>query len=105
MHDEGVLRRRKGEAIRTDAFPNDSTYRTWGGPGSGSACALCAVLVPPDQLEVEVEFDRTGARYHAHVGCFMAWEGERRRAEFSRAPGEQPSVTLAAGATLAPKAG
>lgn len=52
--------------------------RMWGGPSSGGAdCAICAQVVPPGELEFEMEFDREGGasepdRYRIHVRCLAA---------------------------------
>ena len=41
-------------------LPNRRPDRTWGGPGVGAACAVCALPVNPDQMEFEIEFAREG---------------------------------------------
>ena len=82
--EEQVLRTKASEVLRRGNLPNRRPDRTWGGPGVGAACAVCALPVNPDQMEFEIEFARDGDypgldNFHVHVRCFAAWEFERRR--------------------------
>ena len=82
--EEQVLRTKASEVLRRGNLPNRRPDRTWGGPGVGPACAVCALPVNPDQMEFEIEFARDGDypgldNFHVHVRCFAAWEFERRR--------------------------
>jgi hypothetical protein len=82
MSDNGMLRDRVREAIRTGKLPDRSPERTWGGQGSGTCCAICDERLSPHQVEFELEFatgddGRGGENCHVHVCCFSAWERQR----------------------------
>ncbi len=46
-------------------------------------CAVCGVVITPDEPEIEVEFTSQGVqpvdRYYLHVRCLAAWEFERTK--------------------------
>jgi hypothetical protein len=82
------------EAICSGKLPDRSAERTWAGRGCGAPCAICGRPINADELEYELEFatgDNTTAAgthsaagkpladYHVHIGCFWAWESERRK--------------------------
>ncbi len=78
----GLFRDRAPETIRTGTLPDLSPERTWGGPGSGTSCAICGARLKPEEPEFELEFASTGngtvgQGYHVHVFCFSAWERQR----------------------------
>jgi hypothetical protein len=80
--DEQTLRAEARAAIQNGKLPARRPDRTWGGPGVGAPCSVCALPVEKDQLEFEVEFAHDGQnpgldKYHLHVKCFAAWEFER----------------------------
>jgi hypothetical protein len=80
--DEQALRAQARAAIQNGKLPARRPDRTWGGPGVGVPCSVCALPVEKDQLEFEVEFAHDGQnpgldKYHLHVKCFAAWEFER----------------------------
>lgn len=82
MSNKGMLRDRVREAIRTRKLPDRSPERTWGGPGSGTCCAICDEQLRPDEVEFELEFATGdngigGENCHVHVCCFSAWERQR----------------------------
>lgn len=86
MPDEIQLREKARAAIRSGTLPIAKPARTFGGPGSDVACAVCGEPVTHDQMELEIEFNRHGVapgldRYHLHVRCFAAWEFERTKIE------------------------
>lgn len=89
MNDDSELRKLARDSMAQGSLPNSMPAQTWGGPGTGTICALCGSKVGSDQLEFEVEFAReTGAagRYHLHVACFSAWDAERRAGAARRIP-------------------
>jgi hypothetical protein len=80
--DEQDLREQARAVVKAGKLPARRPDRTWGGPGVGAPCAVCAVPVDKDQLEFEIQFARNGDnprldKYHVHVRCFAAWEFER----------------------------
>jgi hypothetical protein len=84
MPDESLLREQARDAIRSGKLPLHEANRTWGGPGVGAPCAVCALAVTKDQMEIEIEFVHNGDspgldKYHVHVRCFAAWEFERNK--------------------------
>lgn len=84
MIDDGALKEKAREAIRTEKLPNRAPSRIWGGNGFWMSCAICGNLVNADELGYELRFsDREGlttdAEYHVHIRCFAAWDAERRR--------------------------
>jgi hypothetical protein len=86
MPDEAYLRECARLAIRNGRIPSRQADRTWGGPGVGAVCSVCALPIGKDQLEFEIQFAHDGGKpgldkYHVHVRCFAAWEFERRGAD------------------------
>jgi hypothetical protein len=85
MGDESVLAAGAGDAMKTSKLPKHRPERMWGGPGSGSSCAICGKTIGTEELEFELQFASEGgsatANYHVHVHCFAAWELERRDAK------------------------
>lgn len=84
-HEELALRELARKALRTDALPNRSPLRLWGGQGSGAVCPLCGKPIAAADAELELEFAAEEAgldarEFHLHVRCFAAWETERRAA-------------------------
>ena len=84
MPDETLLREQARAAIRSGKLPSHQADRTWGGPGVGARCAVCALAVTKDQMEIEIEFAHDGDapgldKYHVHVRCFAAWGFERNK--------------------------
>ena len=81
MPDDLILKAKARKAIHSGKLPATKPSCAWGGPGSGTPCALCRDPVRPDQIEMEIEYRRDGARgldnYHLHLRCFAAWELER----------------------------
>jgi hypothetical protein len=111
-------RQRARAVIQAGTLPNRPPARTWGGPGLGMPCTICGEAVLPHEVEVEIEFagDRGGLaarNFHAHVGCFMAWDVERQRVEpgrgaacsGDRAPSSVPISMTVTMAGAMPKAG
>ena len=86
MPDEAILREKAKASIRMGNLPRRQPDRTWGGPGVGAECGVCALPVTKDQMEFEIQFIKDGDvpgldKFHVHVRCFAAWEFERRTAE------------------------
>lgn len=78
MIDEQSLRDRARDAIRTGALPERGPERTYGGPGTGVTCAVCAVRISAADIEVEVELAAEDRRFFMHPRCFAAWDAECR---------------------------
>ncbi|HET6584467.1 MAG TPA: hypothetical protein VFG69_13490, partial [Nannocystaceae bacterium] len=81
MTDDGELRRHVRESILTGRLPRRPADRVWGGAGSDCTCSVCGRRVGAEELEFELEFDRSEPagppqRLHAHAGCLRAWERE-----------------------------
>ena len=79
MPDELLLREKAREAIRNGNVPIAKPGRTWGGPGTGEACAVCGEPVRRSDLGFELEFQPETAKYHFHIRCLAAWEFERTK--------------------------
>jgi hypothetical protein len=75
---EDEMRSRARELIKAGRLRCGEHYRTWGGRGSNEPCALCDVVIRPDEVEYEIEFtDPDGARvYRFHFLCHDAWQHE-----------------------------
>jgi hypothetical protein len=86
MPDEAHLREDAREALRLGKLPSEQPARLWGGPGVGAVCAICRRPASRSQIEVAIEFARTGPvpgldKYHLHLRCFAAWELERSQGD------------------------
>jgi hypothetical protein len=84
MRSEASLRSLARRAIRAGKLPRRRPDRTWGGPGAGAPCAVCAQSIRPDQVEYELQFaDAADAhrmdRFQMHLRCFAVWELERTK--------------------------
>ena len=84
MPDEPRLREQARAAIQSGKLPSRIPDRTWGGPGIGVLCAVCALPETNAELEFEIEFARDVDfpgldSFHVHVQCFAAWEFERNK--------------------------
>jgi hypothetical protein len=54
--------------------------------GVGAVCAICHRPASRNQIEIAIEFARTGPvpgldKYHLHLRCFAAWELERSQGD------------------------
>jgi hypothetical protein len=57
MSDDHALREKVREAISTGRLPAiREAARGWGGRGCGARCTVCAEVVRPDEVEIELEF-------------------------------------------------
>ena len=78
--DQAALRRRAEEKIKTGALPLQTPDRSWTGPGSGEACGVCGLPIPPTGPEFDLEFGSsavpTFVRFHRV--CLAMWELLRR---------------------------
>jgi hypothetical protein len=84
MPNEAALRRLARLVLENGKLPRRDPDRTWGGPGVGAPCTVCAQPVMPEQMEYEVEFAHDGGtpgldKYHLHLRCFAVWELERTK--------------------------
>lgn len=84
--DEQELRLLARNAVRRQLLPRRAPNHTWGGPGSGAPCAICADTLTPDDRMFELEFTGEGAgqateNYPVHLRCFATWEFEREQVE------------------------
>ena len=84
MPDEPRLREQARAVIQSGKLPSRSPDRTWGGPGVGAPCEVCALPVTKAELEFEIQFARDGDnpgldKYHVHIRCCAAWEFERNK--------------------------
>jgi len=77
--DTEALRVRATQLLAAGSLPSRAPDRSWGGPGSGEPCALCAVPILRAELEFELEFgahdgEPPGARTcRFHTRCFDVW--------------------------------
>ena len=83
MPDEPIRREKARAAVLNGKLPARRPDRTWGGPGVGAPCTVCALPVQRDEMEFEIEFARDGEnpgpdKFHVHIRCFAAWEFERK---------------------------
>jgi hypothetical protein len=84
MPNEAALRRLARIVLENGQLPRGDPSRTWGGPGVGVPCAVCARPVTSEEIEYEVQFAHDGAnpglaRFHLHLRCFAVWELERTK--------------------------
>jgi hypothetical protein len=82
MVDEPAIREKARDAIRSGKIPSRAQRRTFGRPGSGDICSICAEPLRRDQLELEIDFQRPGAApevHHLHPRCLAAWGLERTK--------------------------
>lgn len=71
------------QAVRSGELPARAPDRMWAGPGLGSACAICRVLIRSDEIELELEFVASDGRgapdcYFVHRDCYWALEQQRQ---------------------------
>jgi hypothetical protein len=78
--DDGTARNVR-ELIRLGKLPPHPPTRVWAGYGPGSdPCAICATLVPADQVIMEAVFGTDdGKSLFFHRECFHVAESEWRR--------------------------
>jgi len=84
MPNEAALRRLARLVLESGKLPRRDPTRTWGGPGVGALCTICAQPITPEEIEYEVQFAHVGAtpeldRFHLHLRCFAVWELERTK--------------------------
>ena len=68
------------ERMRDGTLPTLAEFRTFGGCGSGRACAICAHACPQSKMEIEVEYGPNVKleTLVMHVECYYAWLGALR---------------------------
>lgn len=80
--DVNETRLRITAAIATGKLPKHAPERSWGGRGSGLACAICQEPVSPEGVEWELEFtagsDAAVRSLRFHPDCFEDWDLARR---------------------------
>jgi hypothetical protein len=62
--------------IRAGALPAQVSGSVYAGSGAGERCALCLVVVTPDEVGYELVPEPAGepqAPYLLHLACFEAW--------------------------------
>lgn len=82
MSDESDVRSKVREAMQAGSLPDRSPDKVWGGPGTGSHCALCGAAIRQEETELEIEFGRLGRppkSFIVHLRCFSLLEEERQR--------------------------
>jgi len=76
--------------MKTGCLPRQPPERIWGGPGGGATCVVCGKKVGREEMEFELQFSSPEnpdwENCHVHVGCFAAWEVERRNEGSSDQP-------------------
>jgi hypothetical protein len=75
-HSKTELRPVALERIATGQLPRLVQSRTWAGPGTGKACALCDQPIHVDEVEYEIE-DRADGRvqvFRLHLTCQGVWQ-------------------------------
>lgn len=96
MPDEAALRAEARDVVQKGKIPAVAPTRTWGGPGVGAPCSVCALPVTKDEKEFEIEFEQDGGggldKFHVHIRCFAAWEFERKRALQESRPPQRPAA-------------
>jgi hypothetical protein len=79
MLDQSVLHEKAAAAVLSGRLPARRPERTWGGLGTGAACAVCDLPVVKSEPEHEFEMQITGGVEHAgltlhvHIRCFAVW--------------------------------
>jgi hypothetical protein len=81
------LQRHIREAVSRGLLPATVPRKTWGGFGTDSPCAVCGLLITPEQLETEFE-DGGRRSYRLHIHCFATWEA------IARSIGTNPGLPL-----------
>jgi len=84
MPDEARLRELVRRALSNGTLPRREADHSWGGPGAGAACAVCAKSITRNQVEYEIQFAPSvpnpgSEKYRLHLRCFAAWELERTK--------------------------
>ena len=84
MPNEAALRRVVRLVLESGKLPRRDPDQTWGGPGVGALCTICAQPITPEEIEYEVQFAHDGAtprldKFHLHLRCFAVWELERTK--------------------------
>ena len=77
-----LFREKARAAVKNGKLPARAPDRTWGGPGVGAPCVVCALPVTKNEMEFEIQFarddDNPGLdKFHVHIRCFAAWVFER----------------------------
>ena len=77
---EAALRDVARERLAGGSLPLDAPVRTWGGAGTGAACALCDRVTTPAEIEFRLDYlDQAGEHsIRLHRRCHAVWDAERR---------------------------
>ena len=77
------------ERVRDGILTTWTELRTFGGCGSGTACAMCGSAIPRNEMEIEVEYvtNRGIETVVMHVECDAVWRGAIR----DKAHGSEPA--------------
>lgn len=111
--EEEGLRVRIREAIEDGRLPRQRPAHTWGGHGSGAACAVCGEPIGPELFEFELAYARPGGgngngrgngegSLHVHLSCCSTWESERRALQLSEAEPAGALFDAAEGGNMRP---
>jgi hypothetical protein len=60
--------------LRSGVLPKRRPDRTWGRPGRNLVCAVCALSIRRDEIELEAHFGLDA--YPVHTQCFAVWHEE-----------------------------
>ena len=71
---EDRLRATVRALLQRGVLPSRRPDRTWGRPGRDVGCAVCALRIGHDEIELEVHFGLDV--YTVHTECFSAWQRE-----------------------------
>jgi hypothetical protein len=73
MSDDSSLRAKAREALEAGNLPSRSPDELWGGFATGDLCAVCGLVIPSSDIELELQFTGGAAEpttYHVHPHCF-----------------------------------
>ena len=72
------LRESIRERLASGKLPRHQSDRTWGGPGTGRACAVCGQPIPPSSSEIEDRGeDGVELVYHARCHALLSMVREQ----------------------------
>jgi hypothetical protein len=77
--DEIELRQRASGLLASGRLPRIEPSATWAGSGRGERCAICHILVRPDEIGFDLSFrlPEREVELHMHNRCRIAWEQVR----------------------------
>jgi len=69
---DAEIRVRVRRLHETGELPCEEPERTWAGSGLGQYCAACSEIIPPTEIEFEVDLP-SGTRIRLHRRCHQLW--------------------------------